>query len=163
MSFLLQHGYVVVSNDCPADHKAYVMDRARGTPQRQQNMPHATSPASPLAAVDVVGNSKPVGSAPLPVPLQQKTKDRGHLSTAPCRSPVRMRQPVKTESPRSRRSSESSSNVDVGSMTPPNVTFALGTPPSTGALKGGFDLHCIPVVSLSCLVKLSSHEVFRSD
>ncbi|XP_067941545.1 serine/threonine-protein kinase unc-51-like [Watersipora subatra] len=114
-----ENGYVLVPKDCPADHKAHVADQL--SQKTSQKKPR------PKSAASNDGETAPVvGSAPLPVPARGRTKENSNLPNA---SPVRMRKLSKTESPRSRRSSESS-NVDIGSLTPPNVTFAVGTPPS---------------------------------
>lgn len=118
----------MVPGNCPPDHKAYLTDQARASQQLQQQQ-NSTSPGQS----DRPGSLPVVGSAPLPVPTQRHAYDQIHR---PSVSP-RLRYPSRTESPRSRRSSESSSNVDVGSITPPNMTFAVGTPPTPATFKGG--------------------------
>lgn len=119
----------MVPGNCPADDKAYLMDQARASQLQQQQ---STSPA------DRPGSLPVVGSAPLPVPTQRHAYDQIHRPSVSPRSPARHRNYSRTESPRSRRSSESSSNVDVGSMTPPNMTFAVGTPPNTATFSKGW-------------------------
>lgn len=69
------------------------------------------------------------GSAPLPVPTQRQAFEQIQRASVSPRSPARLRHHSKSGSPRSRRSSESSGNIDIGSLTPPNMTFAIGTPP----------------------------------
>lgn len=133
--------------DCPSDQKAYVMDRARVS----QQLSKPSQPTPPSAIPQPAGNKSRVspvaGSAPLPVPTQRRAKEQENLSGASPRSPVRLHHANKTESPRSRRSSESSSNVDIGSMTPPGVTFAVGTPPNAAAFKGVYCICCVATVS----------------
>lgn len=119
----------MVPGNCPADDKAYLMDQARVNQERQQQQ-MSTSPADRPASLPVVG------STPLPVPTQRQAYEQLHRPSFSPKSPTRPRYNSRNESPRSRRSSESSSNVDVGSITPPNMTFAVGTPPNSAGFKG---------------------------
>ena len=123
----------MVPGNCPPDHKAYLSDQARASQQLRQlqQQQNSTSPGQS----DRPGTLPVVGSAPLPVPTQRQAYEQIHRPSVSPRSPARLRNPSRTESPRSRRSSESSSNVDVGSITPPNMTFAVGTPPNSTAFK----------------------------
>lgn len=101
--------------------------------QARVNMRLKANQSKPSAATDrPVSLPVTVGSSPLPVPTQRQAYE--HRGSP--RSPGRLRHLSHNESPRSRRSSESSSNVDVGSMTPPKMTFAVGTPPNSAGFKG---------------------------
>lgn len=136
----LQNGYVLVPADCPTDHKAYVMDRARGSQCQQSQKPVAQQQTKAVPVPRVVSElpsaGPVVGSAPLPVPGRTVGKGNERLSSI---SP-RLQQLNKGESPKSRRSSESS-NVDIGSLTPPTTTFAIGTPPNSANYKGMLVCH----------------------
>lgn len=105
----------MVPENCPADQKAYLMDQAR----HLQSSPVDRPSSLPVA-----------GSAPLPVPSQRQAFEQIQKASVSPRSPARLRHHSKSGSPRSRRSSDSSGNIDIGSLTPPGIMFAIGTPPS---------------------------------
>lgn len=110
----------MVPANCPADQKAYVMDQARA---KQMAMSPADRPSTLAVA----------GSNPLPVPSPKKLCDPKNRASGSPRSPLHMC----TASPKSRRSSGSSGKIDLGSLTPPNITFAVGTSPLSIAAASG--------------------------
>lgn len=131
----------MVPGNCPADEKAYLMDEARVSQQ--------LSPADRPSSLPVAG------SAPLPVPTQRQAYEQmQRQSVSPSSSPAKFNRRFSnnraSSSPRSRKSSESSNNVDIGSLTPPNTTFALGTPPTNaGFLHRGKLIYRNAVLSMA--------------
>jgi len=106
----------MVPGNCPADQNAYLMDDARARQSGARERP---------VSLPVIG------SAPVPVPSQRRAYEQMQRASVSPRSPARGRQSSSGKlNSLDRKSLGSGSPLDVGSFTPPNMTFAVGTPPS---------------------------------